>query len=283
MRGHSLALLLLVFTSTSSLRAADVRGTSPETPDPDAKDQTAHYWDAGEIRPFLSGQVQVGALNRVIVAAGYGRPHYFWGGVEVQALSTTEFAAVYSGLRLELLAVNLTVGARHSWAYNRHLATPQAVFDDASIHDATRPKTSYGSLDASLWGYIPAGPTFGYWEVNEVWIPAKSANDAIFEEYTRFTLVDDNATMFRGGWSLWLFDERMFFGPAFDLVLTPQRDPLLRVGGNLAYAFTEHLALMANFTVPVNSPDTIDWFTQSWGIARLTYKWATGEAHPAFP
>ncbi|HSC89235.1 MAG TPA: hypothetical protein VLC09_18260 [Polyangiaceae bacterium] len=279
-----LAGLTLTVGLTSSLaHGADVRGRAPVHDTPDQTDQTAHYWEHGEVRPFVSGQLQVGALNRLIVAGGYGRPHYLWIGAEAQVLTTTDFAAVYSGIRAELLAANLTVGGRYSHAYARHLATPQTVYDDASLQDPTQPLTSYASLDASLWGYIPAGPTFGYWEVNEVWIPGKDPNLAMFEELTRFVLEENNATMFRGGWSLWLFDQRMFFGPGFDAVVTPGRDPLLRVGGNFAWTFTEHLSLMANFTAPVNSPDSIDWFTQAWGIARLTYKMASGEKSPRFP
>jgi len=129
----------------------------------------------------------------------------------------------------------------------------------------------------TFWGFIPAGPTFGYWEVSEIWIPGKAPGDALFEEYTRFTLNENSATTVRGGWNLLLLHDQLFFGPAADFVAAPGRDSLLRLGANFAFQFNEHLSFMANFTVPVVSPDSIDWFTQSWGVGRLTYRFATDE------
>lgn len=78
----------------------------------------------------------------------------------------------------------------------------------------------------TFWGFIPAGPTFGYWEVSEIWIPGKAPGDALFEEYTRFTLNENSATTVRGGWNLLLLHDQLFFGPAADFVGTPGRGSL---------------------------------------------------------
>jgi hypothetical protein len=203
--------------------------------------------------------------------------------MEAQTATTTEFGAVLAGPRLDALAVNGSVNLRQTWAYARR--QPLRARSYASLDAPTEtpgPRSRYASVDAWLWGYVPAGsiPILAYWEVAGVHLLSDPAPRAVFEEYLRATLNGRNALMVRS--VIWhvSFGESLLVGPAADAVVSPEPAALVRVGGSVNLQITKHLSSSVLLSVPVLSPDTLDWFTQSWGIGRLTYFWSTGEPRP---
>lgn len=236
------------------------------------------YWDHQVPRLFVAGHVAVGGLNRLMLATGYGRPHWLWGGLQFEAMTTTEFGAVYGGLELELLLVNLAVGLRNTWSYSKVSPAVTSSYTEAMVYDdPTRPRAQYQSLDVGLWGYVPAGPTLGYWEATGSWLPFKPKDSAVFEEFLRFTLTQSTGGLLRLLWGVRLWNERITVGPMVELVGSPGRGAMVRVGAGLMFVATRHLSVKLNLAVPVISPDQMGWFTQSFAVARLTWSWASGE------
>lgn len=224
----------------------------------------------------------IGAFNRARVYSGYGRPNWVWAGALIEGASTTEFGAVLGGVRADLLAVNLQLDVRGTWSYSRHRPARASEYTDSDFTAASAPANEYGSFDAFIWGYVPAGPTLGYWEAGSV-VLLHDDERATFEEYIRLTMDGRFAAMVRTAWWVRLVHGRLLVGPAADFVVSPERSALVRVGGSAAYQFTPHFGLTALWTVPVVGPDPeLDWFTQSWGILRLTWCWATGEPRPGW-
>jgi hypothetical protein len=262
-----------------------VTSASASSPMPPAKPAPPYtYWAEQVPRYFVSADVAVGAFNRARLAVGYGRPYFIWGGLEVQAATTTEFGTVLIGPRFDALLVNVSFDVRGSFAYAREQPLRRASYASFDAEGTPGVPNHYGSLDAWLWGYVPTGPLplLGYWEVGATYLLADPAPYAVFEEYMRFTLNGRAALMARSLISVKLVGERLLIGPAVDVVLSPERAALLRVGGGASYQFTPHLALSVLLTVPVISPDALDWYTQSWGIGRLSYSWASGEPRPGW-
>lgn len=249
----------------------------------DAADRVASYWAEQQARLFVSGEVSLGVVNRLSAAVGYGRPHYLWAGVEAGAVTTFEFGAIYASLRLVLLAVNADLGVRATHSYKRTYPELQERYDDAALTASSSQLQSTLSLDARLEGYVPLGPVLGFWNVTHERVLNQPETRALFLEYMRYTVDAPHATMLRSAWFARLYDDRLFVGPAVDAVVSEGRGVLVRAGAALHLRLSPHLSLAGILTVPLVTPDAIDWFTQSWGFFRIQYAFATGERGPLFP
>lgn len=240
------------------------------------------YWSEAPTRAFVAAAVGLGPLSKASLLAGYGKPHWMFVALETQAYSTFEFAATSAGLRADFLVLNASVDVRRTWAYSRRLPERAETFDDASLVNPTRPRSEYTAVDLLVWGYVPVGPTLGYWELTQTFFPDKPDDAALFEEWMRFTTNEGSATMGRFVWSYVFWDRRALVGPALDLAFAPGRSPVVRVGAAFDFQITTHLGVALYASAPVASPDSIGWFDQSWGIARLNWRWASGESRPGF-
>lgn len=236
------------------------------------------YWAEQTARPFVAGQAGVGAFNQVTAQVGYGRPFWIWGGLQTQIASTTEFGSILVGPRFDAILLNLMVDVRRTWAYSRRRSETASAYD--AFGEGDDPRNHYTSLDAWIWGYVPLGRLLGYWEFSSVYAFSDPSPYAIFEEYYRLTLEGQLGMMARTVLQMKFYDERILVGPAADVALSPSRSPLVRVGASFSWQFTSHLSLQMLLTLPVASPDNFDAFTQSWGLARVSYSFATGEPRP---
>jgi hypothetical protein len=48
---------------------------------PARADEREDHWQKGDPRPFLTAAADIGSLEHVALAAGYGKPHFMWGGL----------------------------------------------------------------------------------------------------------------------------------------------------------------------------------------------------------
>lgn len=280
MGGRGLLLPLLLLPSALAVAEPCNAETDTESPQPE---ESWGYWGDQPSRWHLSSELSAGAPMIANVAFGYGKPHWIWGGLGAQALTTSEFGAVRGGLHLHLLLANLSLQLRRTFAYERRFPVIADAYDDPDLKETSRPSSHYTSLDGSLHGVIPVGPTVGIWLVYGELVLDVPAGAAVFSEFLRAVLNEPAGLQPQLGWYYRLFDDRLLIGPAVDLVLTPGRDPVLRVGGGAFYTFGDHLSVEVLGTLPVASPDPdFDVFLQSWGIARVKWKWATGEPEPGF-
>ena len=235
------------------------------------------YWQRQKARHFVSFDARLGAFPQVRSIIGYGKPFWTFSGLEVFAGTTPEFATWSIGPRLNLLAINASFNYRRAHAYTRKRPLLSDSYDSIDKVRGSAHPNRYSALDGWLWGYIPGGPTLTYWEIGGVYLQDANSERAVFEEYHRFTINRRTALSLRMVTWLTLLKSSLNIGPAVDATLSPSRAALLRVGGSAVLSFTEHIKCQLALTVPVSSPDELDWFTQSWGSLNLGYSFATGE------
>src|SRR5258708_25636430 len=92
--------------------------------EPNAELQTSEkmrlsYWEAGGPRWFAASRLELGVYTKQQIALGYGTPYWENAAVEAFVMSTFSFAAGYAGIRGSLPFLDLRVGARDTYSYNR--------------------------------------------------------------------------------------------------------------------------------------------------------------------
>lgn len=248
-----------------------------------SEEKSLGYWGDQPARPFVSGEVAVGAMNVVEVAAGYGKPHFLWAGVKADGIVTTDFASTSAGLRLNGLLLNAYAGVRRTVAFSHRFPVVKEAYTKEDIKDDGQPRLRYTSFDGVLSGVVPAGPIVGFWGARGVWMLDAPSGQAVFSEFFRYTAHEPRAFLVHTAWWWRFMNDALLVGPAADLAATPGRDPVVRVGGSVLVALGPHLSCDVIGTFPVSSPDpALGALFQAWGTAVLRWRWATGDPHPAF-
>jgi hypothetical protein len=124
-------------------------------------DEREDHWQGGAPRPFLSAAVDLGSLEHVALAAGWGKPHLMWGGLIAHGLLTPDFASLRTGVRIDLQALALEAGLRRDATF-RHLPLPDLARQTTiPVGDGF----SSRSLDLAASGGLPLGPGFALYEI----------------------------------------------------------------------------------------------------------------------
>src|SRR5438105_3359993 len=129
------ALLLLLIGSQSVARAAprlEAPAAAGANSEPSAdtavvEERPAHgYWSRGTPRWFVSTKSDLGApYLKPYVSFGYGLPHWIWTGVDVNAITTLEFAQAYAGLRASTPVLDLAFGVRDTGSFGKPFLAPR--------------------------------------------------------------------------------------------------------------------------------------------------------------
>lgn len=245
--------------------------------------ESPYYWERGQSRPFVSVAPALGAVSNVDVAAGYGKPHWMWGGLEATAISTFDFGAVAAGPRLALIVADLSLKRRQSWAYTHRFLVRQDSHAGDELDAGPGDVAEYGAWDLSLWGVIPTPIGYGIYELAGTFVDGVPEGFDLLEEYQRVVVRGDSIFVVRAGFSVWLVKDVGAAGVLVEWLSAEDRGRTWRVGPMLDWTFTDHLTASAVYTVPVSEPDDLGAWYGSWGTLRLRYAWATGEPAPAFP
>ncbi len=261
--------------ATSTANAAEERAEPSE--------EALSYWDEGESRPFVSALGSLGAVSALTVAGGYGKPHWTWGGVEVTGLSTFEFAMLSVGPRLALVLGDLTLKRRWTWAYVHRFLAAQPSYDADDLEVQRGTPARYEAWDLDLWGVFPLPHGFGQYDFGGTYVSGVPSDGTVFEEYNRIVMPNGWLWYARFGLGALLIDDRLGAGVLGELLVVPDRDNTWRLGPSLSFQATDHLCLLAVYTVPLSSPDELGAWLGAWGTLEARYAWASGEPRPAFP
>jgi hypothetical protein len=274
LRQRALAALALVCAASISCRAAAQK--APPVPPAASTQPTSitQYWSTARTRVFVSGVADLGALARVRGSFGYGKPHWTWGGIEAEAVSTSEVGFGVVRARLALLIADLAIAYRHTWSYRRSFLTREQRYEDADLR--TGPLARYHSLDMWLWGVIPAGSGYVDWEFEALRVYVPSGVD-VYEEWLRTPLRPPWGTVCRLGYVHMFFDQRVSAGAIGEWVWPGPTGSVYRVGPLLSYAFGPHWDFTLLLTAVVYGPDELSFFNGLWGTARFRFKFASGE------
>jgi hypothetical protein len=179
------------------------------------------------------------------------------------------------------LILNLDFGLRQTNSYSRTFLTRAPTYTSSDLWNDANPTQKLTSFDAILFGYIPLGPTLGYWDIAYERVLNPPSNGAMYLEFLAAVANEPEAWSGRYAWHLNLFEERLRVGPMFDFVATPTRKETYRLGFSIVGVISKHLSATLAATVPVSSPDSLG-FNGVFGFGRVTWSWASGEPRPGF-
>ncbi|HSM92781.1 MAG TPA: hypothetical protein VLT47_07800 [Anaeromyxobacteraceae bacterium] len=233
-------------------------------------------WSEGPARPFLAGRVDAGLYLRAIGAAGWGKPHWMWGGAQAQAITSYQFGAVAGGVRLNLLAVDVEVDLRRTRSYRHRFLDPVASHRSSGLTARGLGLQDYGSLDVDLSGPVPTPGGLAFWEVMWVSVLDAPAGVHVYEEWNHVVQGRDSVT-FKLGWLASLFGTRLRVGPVGEAIALPGRGAAVwRAGLAGTWRITPRLELVGIAAIVVDSPDRLALLDGMDGSLALRGTWATG-------
>jgi hypothetical protein len=261
---------------------------SPDTkvgPSPGKRPENG-YWSEGEPRWFVSTKSDLGTpYVKPYFSAGYGMPHFIWGGVDVNSITTGEFTQVYAGLRAATPVLDFAFGVRDTWSYAKPFLAPKGSFTRSDVLDAPGSAARYWAWEAEVVGILPlphAAVVADFIMVKTLDVPDGMY---LYEESYRAVIAKPFYAVLRTAVVARVLREgALKFGPLVEYVFATGRDrDVLRVGPAAAIQLTDHLEAQGTLTLAVSSPDSLGLVLGAYGVMGLRYRWATGERSPKLP
>lgn len=271
--------LLVVVLSICATTTAFADDAAHENVDEAAADAPSPYhWDRGRPRLVVSTRLDIGAIARTQLHVGYGKPFWSWVGAEVHALTTSEFGALYAGVRASSPVLEISAGLRFDATYRRGRLPTRDRYTDTDLEASNAP-SRYRALDLDLYGVVPAGRLLMPIEIAATYLPRGAPR---YEEFHRvvvtgawviavrvapLVVVDARRRHRLGVLVEWLRDvgraaSTVRLGPAYQFAITPLVDVYL-VG-----------------TLAAMSPDGLSAWNDLYGTASIRYRWASGDPSP---
>lgn len=243
------------------------------------------YWQDGESRLFAAARLEVGLYAKPQVAVGYGKPYWANMTVEAFGISTSAFGAAYAGVRGSLPFLDLRVGARDTYSYNRSFLPMKDHYDAADVSEAHGPRARYLSLETELTGTFPAFHGYLFPVVTIYRIVDVPDGQYVFDESLRGVLDPPWIMGLRLGYvKNFGQDDFVKVGFLSELVVLPGRPAnIVRVGPAAAVTLTDHLDAQGAITFVLTSPDSLGIWSGPFGVLGVVYRWATGDKGRAFP
>lgn len=243
------------------------------------------YWSVGEPRWFLSTKSELGGLYaKPYLSAGYGMPHWIWTGVDVNAITTTEFAQVYAGVRGATPVFDVAFGVRDTYSYWKPFLDPRARYVAADL-DVARPNARYWAWEGEAVGIVPLPHAALLVDYVAVGMLDKPPGQYVYDESYRAVVASNFFQVVRvAALARLLREDSLKLGVLSEVVTTTGRGkPVFRLGPLGDLQLTDHLELLGALTLCVSSPDSLGLKLGAYGVAGFRYRWATGEPSPMAP
>ncbi|HVU02040.1 MAG TPA: hypothetical protein VHE30_09820 [Polyangiaceae bacterium] len=269
-----LAATLALETNASAEPVAEPGAEPPASTRAEPPEETpTEHWSKAPSRPFVGGILEAGAVVRGRALAGYGKPHYTWGGAVLDGTTTTEFGSVAAGARLALVLLDVTVSYRKTWSYVRGFPAPRGTYESEDLR--VHPRASYGALDVSTWGLFPAPAGYGEWEFEAHRLYGVPAGRDVYEEWVRGVMGPGWNFATRLGYAVSFAGDRGSAGVVGEWVTLGGRGSVFRVGPLASWAFSGEWDLGLVLTATVSSPDSLSFYDGTYGTLRLRYRFST--------
>jgi hypothetical protein len=244
------------------------------------------YWSVGEPRWFVSTKSDIGTpYLKPYFSAGYGLPHWIWGGVDVNSICTGEFLQVYAGLRASTPLLDLAFGVRDTWSFGKPFLAPRASFARSDVVDAPGSGARYWAWEAEAVGIVPLPHSALVADFIMVKTLDAPQGAYLYEESYRAVVAKPFFAVLRGAAVARIMREgALKVGPLVEYVFATGREQnVVRVGPAASFQLTDHLEAQGALTFAVYSPDSLGLTLGAYGVAGLRYRWATGERSPKLP
>ncbi len=287
-RHHRIAALAVAFASMTVAARASAEPSlalpapePPPAPDHFIDPKMRRTWSDGEARPFVSTQIDAGFLYlRPRLSLGYGKPFSTWLGVDLNPVANAASAGAYGGVRFALPFVEVRVGARPLFSYQRRFLTPQPSIDGYTLEATENPHAHSLTYEAEIDAAVPVGPGRVLALASASYVTAVREGYWVYEEALRIIVAPPWVLRARIGYALPIPGLRSFtLAPVFDLVDVPDRSRGLsaRAGVVARAVLSRHLEIRGVFVPTLRSPDTIGLAGGDFTELGLRYRWATGE------
>jgi len=244
------------------------------------------YWSVGRPRWFLAARPEVGTpYAKPYLSAGYGMPHWLWLGVDVNAILTLEMAQAYAGVRASSPVLDVALGIRDTWSFDKRFLPPGPRFTRSDVLDEQGARARYWALEGEAVGIVPlpyAGLIANVIVVRTLDVPE---DRYIYDESYRAIVAKPLFVTLRLAAVARFFQEySVRAGVLTEHVFETGRDePVWRVGPVASVQITDHLEAMAGVTLAVAGPDDLGLALGAYGTAGLRWRWATEEEKPEAP
>lgn len=273
--------------------AARAAATPPEAADPaeqgsDSGGQgiDADYWRRGDARWFVSARAECGVLYaKPYVSAGYGKPHWLWTGVDVNAIATNDFIQGYGGFRASTPILDLAFGWRDTASYGKGWLNPASSYVGADVLNAPGPRERYWAWEAEAVLLVPLPHSALIGDLIAVKTLDVPRGKYLYDESYRVVVKDSLFEVLRVGLVARLLrGDALKAGVLSEWVFGTGRDQdVLRIGPVGSWQLTDHLEALGVATFTVHSPDRLGLVLGTYALAGVRYRWATGERNPKPP
>ncbi|MEZ4220030.1 MAG: hypothetical protein R3B13_03805 [Polyangiaceae bacterium] len=261
----------LALATTGAARASADEPHSPA-------EKRYSVWQSKRHSYFLASASDVGIVYvRPHFTLGWGAPFWNFFGVDGYAVITNSFSAGYLGFRANLPFLDVQMGARTNYPYDRRLLPKQRSYqaDDLPLGDGDE-RSTYNVIELEI---TPVAPLFGgvaFAEIHPMWFDT-STDVYLYEEIMRAVVVPPFAMRTRLGY-IYNFGEkgRIKAGGMVEYMVTPGRPKnVTRVGPVFIAGLSDRYEILATVTLPVDTPDSLGIYEGSYGFVGLRGRFAT--------
>ena len=238
----------------------------------------ARYWELGNSRPFLAATVEAGVVYfKPKFAAGYGRPHWSWLGVESYPSLGLGGIGYYTGLWASLPWLSVRVGNRYFYPYSHTLLPPRDSYTQTDIDLVSGPAGDYMAYEAEA----AAATALGHGSLFAVLTGMRTAlvpdEYYLYEESLKVVMSPPYVWRARAGYLL-AFGQNgaIRLGGAAELIGLPGRDEFVVRAGLLASVLIDaQLEAQASLIPVLVSPDRLGLAGSDFGQLGIRYRWGT--------
>ena len=268
---RALFVFAIAITSLALSRAARAHG---------AVDTAARAtWNMGEPRPFVASTLDFGYVYfRPRVSLGWGRPHAEWVGLDANPIFQGSGLGAYGGLRASLSFVDIRLGVRGFYAFERSFLAQQASYSRTDLETTNGGHAQYATYEAEVTTGARIGPGELGLVASASSVEGVRPGTYVFEETLHVIVEPPWVFRARAGYALFVLPSlgRTSIGPAVEALYVPDRKAVtVRAGVLLRVVITREIEVRGSFVPTIVSPDTIGIVGGDFTELGLRYRWAT--------
>lgn len=236
-------------------------------------------WSPTRQRWFVSARADLGYLFfRPRVAFGYGIPHQSWSGAEVVPILSGGQIGAYAGLRYRHPRIEVRSGAMYSNAFARGFLAPSSHYDVRDLETIGDSRARFFAWDSELTLSLPLGAGHLQSETQFLMLLGVPSDDYVFVDTLGVVVAPDSAVRQQLRYSIpfpWVTG--LFFGPAVEAVLVPEREAswVVRAGATMRFWMYQDFQLRTDILPTLRSPDTLGRVGSPWLTISARFLWAT--------
>ena len=265
----SLACALL---SSPSAAVAEQQAEGGEPPEP-----LLSPWQSDEDTWFVSGTTDAGIIYlRPRVMLGYGSPHWKFVALDAYVTVTNSFTSPYAGWRATFPFLDVFLGARTVYPYNRRVLAPRDSHRGKDLDlESGDERSTYNAVDFEIAALAPVLHGIAYTQVHTVVVDAP--RDAhIFEERIRAVMAPPMAVLLRAGYLYGVGARRALQGGRHQRIRRRAEPSQKRRSSGpilIARVFDE-MSAVAVFSHVIDSPDELGILHGTYAFVGIDHRWA---------